>query len=169
MKKFAKLLTLGLVTTLVASGCATVSKGTRQAVEITSAPAGATVTVNGNPVGTTPLTVRLSRQQAHEISIERAGYYSEQVFLRTVPNEAADAFIRFGIDQTLGAHNDLTPSEIRAELDPLILPDSVGGDPVGELAAKVVEVDELLYTRQIDADEHRYLLSRLLRFYSQQQ
>jgi len=168
MKKFTRLFTLGIMTSLLATGCATFTKGPNQEVEITSAPRGATVVINGEPAGVTPLRANLSRREAHEVSIERAGYVSEQVFLRTVPNEAAEAFIRFGIDEQIGAHNDLTPSTVHVELDPIILPERVGANPVSELAAKVIEVDELLYSRQIDADEHRYILGRLLDFYRQQ-
>lgn len=168
MKKFTRLFTLGIMTSLLASGCATITKGPRQTVEITSDPRDATVVINGEVAGKTPLRTKLSRRQAHEVNIERQGYYSESVFLRTVPNEAAEAFIRFGIDEQIGAHNDLSPDAVHAELDPLVLPETVGENPVSELAAKVIEVDERLYSGEIDADEHRYILARLLDFYSEQ-
>ncbi len=167
MKKLAKLFTLGILTSLLASGCATVIKGSKQSVDIESAPAGATVLVNGEPAGTTPTKVNLSRTATHEVTIEHPGYFSEKVTLTPEPNKAATAFIRFGIDQSTGATWDLTPDPVSVQLDPLILPDSVGQDPVGELAAKVLEVDERLYTGEIDADEHRYILSRLVEFYRQ--
>lgn len=167
MKKFAKLFTLGILTSLLASGCATITKGPKQSVSVESSPPGATVIVDGQTIGNTPLRVRLSRTAAHEVSIERPGYYSEQISVLPVPNRASTAFIRFGIDQSMGAHYDLTPASVQVELDPLILPDSVGNDPVGELAAKVLEVDDRLYQGEIDANEHRYILSRLLQFYQQ--
>jgi hypothetical protein len=165
MNKLARLLSFGIMTALLTTGCATLTKGPRQNVQIESAPRGATVIVNGNVVGETPMNISLSRQRAHEIVIERAGYRPEEATLLTVPNEASEAFIRFGIDRHIGAHNDLTPSHIQVELTPLILPERAGPNPVSELAGKVLEVDELLYQGQIDADEHRYLVTRLLRFY----
>lgn len=165
MKKFTRIFILGLLASILGSGCATLTKGRKQAVEITSAPAGASVLVNGNPVGSTPMRANLSRREGHEVTIEKPGYYSERVLVRTVPNEAADAFIRFGFDEQMGAHNDLVPAKIAAELDPLLLPESVGEDPVSELAAKVLEADEKLYRGEIDADEHRYILARLLEVY----
>lgn len=168
MKKFTTLFALGLLTSLLGSGCATISKGRNEAVDITSAPAGATVVVNGRAVGTTPLKLNLSRRQGHEVNIERPGYFSERIFLRTVPNEAATAFIRFGMDEQLGAHYDLTPKRIDVELDPLILPEEVGDDPISELALRVLDVDEMLYRGEITADEHRYILSRLLQAYGQE-
>jgi hypothetical protein len=167
MKKLARLFTLGIVTSLLASGCATLEKGTRHNVTVESAPRGATVIVNGQVAGVTPIMLGLSRQRSHEVTIERPGYVSEHVTILSVPNEAAQAYVRFDLDRQSGAHRDLVPSAIRVDLDPLLLPERVGRDPISELAMKVLDVDELLYRGEIDANEHRYLINRLLRFYEQ--
>lgn len=141
------------------------SHGPNQWVEITSSPMGATVLVSGKEVGTTPMTATLSRKRAHYVTVEKEGYASESVTLRTVPNKQTERFIRFDIDEQLGAHRDLTPSSIDVRLDPLDLPEQAGENAVSELASKVVALDDRLDAGEIRVDEHRYILSRLLEFY----
>lgn len=165
MKKITGLLSLAILTALFATGCATMSHGPNQWVEITSSPLGATVLVSGKKIGTTPMTATLSRKRAHYVTLEKEGYVSESVTLRTVPNEQTTRFIRFDIDEQLGAHRDLTPSSINVRLDPIDLPEQAGENAVSELASKVVALDERLEAREIRVDEHRYILSRLLEFY----
>jgi hypothetical protein len=165
MKKFTGLFALAALTALFATGCATVTHGPNQRVEITSAPEGAVVTANGSVIGTTPLRANLSRKHAHSITVERDGYAPETVLLMTVPNAPSQSFIRFGLDELVGAYADLEPSAINLRLDPFMLPASVGENPISEMAAKVVAVDDMLANGEIEASEHRYLLSRLIEFY----
>jgi hypothetical protein len=165
MKKFTGLFALAALTALFASGCATVTHGPNQRVEITSAPEGAIVTANGLVIGTTPMTANLSRKHAHSVTVSRDGYAPETVVLMTVPNAPSQSFIRFGIDELVGAYSDLEPSTISARLDPLMLPTSVGSNPISDMASKVVEIDDMLANGEIKAAEHRYLLSRLIEFY----
>jgi hypothetical protein len=58
------------------TGCATIitGAGEDQAVRFASNPRGATVYVDDNPVGQTPVSVRLTRKDDHHIRIEHAGY-----------------------------------------------------------------------------------------------
>jgi len=165
MKHFARLLFPGFLIILFTSGCASITKGPTQRVQINSEPSGARILQNGQTVGITPETLTLSRKRGHSFTIEKAGFKPETVTFLTVPNKPADAFIRFGIDDTFGAHNDLTPESASVELQPAILPDEPGDNPFAELAAKIVEVDEQLARRQISAEDHRYILSRLFEFY----
>ena len=55
-------------------GCATTVNGYIQRVKIISNPARATVTVDGQPEGKTPVFVDLWRNQDHVIHIQLAGY-----------------------------------------------------------------------------------------------
>ena len=48
--------------------------GRKQDVGFASDPAGAKVTVDGDYLGTTPLTVSLTRRRSHTVRIEAAGY-----------------------------------------------------------------------------------------------
>lgn len=58
---------------LLTSGCALVAKGTVQDVAFTSAPSGAEVIIDGEPYGTTPLTVPLSVATSHDVVLRYRG------------------------------------------------------------------------------------------------
>ncbi len=55
-------------------GCATLSGGTNETITINSVPSGATVTVDGGAVYTTPASISLSRKKEHLLTVEKAGY-----------------------------------------------------------------------------------------------
>lgn len=62
---------------LLLSGCATVFKGSDQVLTITSDPDGATVRIDGKPVGVTPLSTKVKKNSADSIMIEKDGYRTE--------------------------------------------------------------------------------------------
>lgn len=65
---------LVLVSGLLAGGCATVFRGTRQSVEVFTDPPGATATAGDQRI-TTPGTLRLARKEKlTEVRIEKPGY-----------------------------------------------------------------------------------------------
>src|SRR5689334_739562 len=64
----------GGFTLLGLSGCATIIHGTKQEVGISSSPTGATVMIDNNDVGVTPVVSKLSRKQNHVVKIQLAGY-----------------------------------------------------------------------------------------------
>lgn len=64
------LVALALMTCVVA-GCSVLIRGTSQGVPVSSVPAGATVIVDGEEVGTTPVTVALSRSTDHTVVVKR--------------------------------------------------------------------------------------------------
>ncbi len=167
MKKLTRLSVLAsLAAALLTSGCATFTKGPNQLVEVTSVPEGARIRADGNIVGITPMRVPLSRKTAHTIAVEKPHFKTVNVTLLTVPNEAVDAYVRFGVDELSGALNNLTPSSVHAELEPEVLPEQPGDNPFSELAAKIVEVDEKLADGTLTAADHRYIVARLIEFYN---
>jgi hypothetical protein len=71
---------LALVNVVLAQGCATVLRGSRQWVPVTSSPERATVSVNGVNKGTTPLGIQLARNRKTQvIRIECPGYNPYEV------------------------------------------------------------------------------------------
>jgi hypothetical protein len=117
---------LGLVTTLLAlAGCATVVRGTKQRVNVTSDPSA--VDVIDQPSGyafTTPSTVEMSRGQYHTLHFRKAGYEPQQVPMRREASLGfwiADAFtLGIGnlIDFATGAMFQIKPATVYAVLEP---------------------------------------------------
>lgn len=74
-KNASRFIRLALVGALINSGCATLTRDHAQRIPVTSSPAGATVSVNGKALGTTPLEIRLPRRfKKQVILIESPGY-----------------------------------------------------------------------------------------------
>ena len=59
---------------LLSTGCATIIKGTTQAIPVSSDPAGADILVDGMLVGTTPSDVEFKRKRDHLVVIEKENY-----------------------------------------------------------------------------------------------
>lgn len=59
---------------VVLTGCATIMHGSNQHVDFDSTPPGASVTVDGKVVGTTPTGAELDRGSEHDVVISLQGY-----------------------------------------------------------------------------------------------
>jgi hypothetical protein len=114
------MLMLGL--TLPAFGCATMTKGTTQSIAINSSPSGATVIIDGMPMGQTPLTISLARSSNHSGVLSLAGYddaaftITRKFTNTTFGNILFGGLIGVGVDAASGANYDLTPDSIYATL-----------------------------------------------------
>jgi hypothetical protein len=123
MKQAASLLALVIVMQLGA-GCATIvtGGGEEQAVRFASTPRGATVYVDDNPVGQTPISVRLTRKDEHKVRIEHAGY---RPFERTIGsgfnewiigNVLIGGLIGLSVDLLSGANSALDTNNVHARM-----------------------------------------------------
>ncbi len=64
-----------LLSIIFSCGCGVLIHGTRQEISITSQPTGATVLINNELKGTTPLTVNLKRKiKQYTVVIQKNGY-----------------------------------------------------------------------------------------------
>jgi hypothetical protein len=79
MKSFIKkIITAGIASSmLLMTGCASVFKGQDQVLSFTSEPEGATVRIDGNVVGQTPLSTKVKKSSVDSISIEKDGFRTE--------------------------------------------------------------------------------------------
>ena len=88
-------------------GCATFWGGTRQTVDFDSRPSGASLFVNGDFVGKTPVAVKMDQQQHPLVVLEKDGYASTRVLIEPGFNKfmAADMLVApllfFSIPATL--------------------------------------------------------------------
>lgn len=120
-------LLLALAAILLVCGCGTIATGSgpTQNVLFNSYPSGATVSVDGNNVGTTPTSADLSRTSDHTVRFDLAGYPSHVVIVKHGPNQdVAKNFLfpgppGFLIDAASGAGKGaLTPSVVTVTMDP---------------------------------------------------
>lgn len=156
-----------LAAALFAAGCATADKGRNQRVVIESTPSGATVLVDGRVVGKTPLALRLPRMNGYQVTVRKPGFSDSVDFVRTVPNEYSERFLRLGADFATGAMNDLVPSSLMFEMRPALLPEFKGSDPYFEMASLVLEADSMRNRGEISRRDHRYIVRRIVAFYAE--
>jgi len=120
-------LTLALVTTLtslMSSGCATLTNGLRQQVVVHTSPPGADVIIAGRKCGTTPCEVSLSRKKPPQITLQLDGYESEIRLFSTRPTGRIWRNVWWGgipglvIDLATGADNEISPGNVEVNLRP---------------------------------------------------
>ncbi|MBA4189963.1 MAG: hypothetical protein C0467_18415 [Planctomycetaceae bacterium] len=116
---------LGLM--VVGSGCATVVTrgGQDQKVTILSDTPGATLVVDGQPTGTAPGTVSLTRKTEHKVEVVAPGYETAQVTVRRRLNPWVFGNLVLGgpiglvIDVISDSTHSLSPDQTKVTLRPL--------------------------------------------------
>ena len=112
---------ISLVFGLIA-GCATIMHGKTQSVGISSVPEGATVTVDNQPVGTTPVFAELTRKDEHVVRISLEGYTTSTLTLIRKTSGWVWGNILFGgliglaVDAITGGLYKLEPEQLAATL-----------------------------------------------------
>lgn len=163
-------LTLSLIGigTLLFSGCASFQSGVPQKVIILSFPTEASVYINGDATGITPIEIALPRKVTHEIRFEKQGYNSAVKYFAPVPNDKAENFIRFGLKEDLGYYVDLEPGTMKAKMKSELVPTSTGADPFERMAQQALEADRRLETGEITPLEHKYIIEQIIEFFESQ-
>ncbi len=117
-----KVLVIGAALTI--SGCSSVMSGTSQNVTVTSNVSGANVIVNGNSVGTTPVTARVKRESKMHYIVKKEGYEPYQATMETKMDPWFFGNIIIGgvlgstTDFALGTTNKIDPDNLYVELVP---------------------------------------------------
>jgi hypothetical protein len=112
-----------IVASTALGACATVIHGTHQEVGIASTPTGASVTIDGNPHGQTPVVASLSRKSSHVIRVELAGFKPyETTVTRSVSgwvwgNLVIGGLIGLGVDAISGGLYKLSPEQVNSALE----------------------------------------------------
>ena len=130
-------------------GCATMMQGSMQQINVGSAPAGATVVVDGFQRLRTPTVLELSRKESHRLEISLEGYHSETVDITKVDsgmvagNLLIGCLVGYAIDQSSGAAFRLVPEVVQVTLRPVIAePPNGPVSPNGnEMKAEKLEAD----------------------------
>jgi hypothetical protein len=164
---FASSVSIALASLLFA-GCASFERGVPQKVVILSFPTEASVYIDGDAAGITPMEVALPRKMTHEIRLEKEGYNSAVKYFAPVANDMAENFIRFGLQEDLGYYVDLEPGTMKTELKSGLVPTSTGADPFGRMAQQALEADRQLEAGEITPLEHKYIIEQILEFFESQ-
>ena len=121
---------LAMVVLAMFTGCATITRGTTEAYNVTSVPSGALVSFSSGENCTTPCVVEKKRKEPFVVNIAKEGYESIDIEVTTETcSDAASTTIAnlamFGsviwcsLDAMLGATQDLYPNPGVATLVPL--------------------------------------------------
>lgn len=162
MKTPLRLPALALCAALLGTGCATVTHGPSQKVAFESEPSGAVVLVDGVPLGQTPTEISLRRGNIYEISLEKPAYKPHTETIEPVWNDVRLRQVRFGIDELINADTDLRPDAVFARLERDPDADAV---VVGEMAERILLLDDKLYRGAITRGQHERAMAQLLERY----
>lgn len=113
---------------VILSGCATVTRGSDDVLEIKTTPAGAQVqTSNGFSCSSTPCAIKMPRRSELVVEITKPGCRPTRI---NVTHKTADSgaagiagnvlvggFIGLGVDAATGASQDLVPNPVEVTLE----------------------------------------------------
>lgn len=139
-----------------------------QEVVILSFPTEASVYINGEATGVTPMTIPLPRKMNHEIRLEKHGYNAAVKYFTPVPNERAENFVRFGLQEDLGYYVDLEPAKMKTKMRSHLVPTSLGADPFEKMAIQALKADAQLEAGEITPLEHKYIIEQIIEFFDSQ-
>jgi hypothetical protein len=118
-----------LVALSVISGCASVTRGTKDTLVVESDPVGADVRLSTGGIGKTPTSFQLPRKKTLEVYIEKEGYEPLTVHVSSqisgsgavgmAGNVLIGGLVGVGVDTWTGASKDLRPNPIKVTLVPL--------------------------------------------------
>ncbi len=117
------------LTVILASGCASVTRGTTEAYVIESTPAGASVSLSNGLSCTTPCSVKVKRRSDFVVTIEKEGYETISASITSsidgggaagmAGNVILGGLIGAGIDAGTGAMHSHKPNPLQVTLSPL--------------------------------------------------
>jgi hypothetical protein len=121
MKTLTSIITISVLL-LFTQACGTIMQGSTQQVGISSNPSNASVTINGQNHGNTPMIIDLKRKDSHMVRIQLEGYQPYETSLTRSTSGWVWGNIVFGgliglvVDATAGGMYKLTPEQIVSEL-----------------------------------------------------
>lgn len=116
------------VSAISMSGCATVTRGTKDVLEINTTPAAAQATTSNGFACATPCALKMPRRSEFDVDISKAGYKPVRVHVTSkvsgqggagmAGNVLVGGIIGAGVDMGTGAMLDLVPNPINVTLEP---------------------------------------------------
>ena len=159
---------LALISATFFTACEHMRTGVPQEVVILSFPTEASVYINGEATGITPMNIALPRKINHEIRLEKYGFNPAVKYFTPVANENAENFVRFGLQEDLGYYVDLEPGKMKAKMKSELVPGSLGADPFEKMAIQALKADARLEAGEITPLEHKYIIEQIIEFFESQ-
>jgi len=133
------------------------------------------VLADGNKIGYTPVSVKLSRRKNHVITITEEGYAVENIAVTksiggaVAGNILAGGLIGWGVDATTGAQYNLHPNVINVRLHRLTdsgMASSQGAkSKTAEFVEELNKLDELLEKKKVTQEEYQKMRQSLVEKY----
>jgi hypothetical protein len=118
-----KVRSLAIAAFILSTGaCASIMHGNKQGISVNSTPTGASVVVDGQPMGTTPAVLQLARKSTHVIQLNLDGYQPYEIALTRGTsgwvwgNIVFGGLIGLGVDAATGSLYKLSPETITADM-----------------------------------------------------
>jgi len=129
MREFCVALLVGAVSVVALGGCATVTRGTTDQVQIQSNPPGADARTSMGHTSVTPCTLQFGRKDEFTVTIAKAGYHIAQVPVKSQVGGAGAAgfagnvivggVVGMGVDAATGATLEHFPNPVIVDLIPI--------------------------------------------------
>jgi len=113
----------------LATGCASISRGTKETLRVESEPTAAGVRLSTGATGQTPAAFKLPRAKPLTVTISKEGYSTTNVAVKSVVsgkgaagflgNAVFGGIIGAAVDAGSGATKDLKPNPVRVTLEKL--------------------------------------------------
>ena len=150
-----------LLCILFATGCTTITRGTKDTLVIETDPPGAEIEISNGLRGKTPASFKMSRKEEVVVKITKEGYQPVEVNVNSQMVTAGGAgmagnvliggVIGMGVDAATGATNDLKPNPIKVTLEKI---GGVSDDSAGRVSTRArLEELEKLFADEIITDE----------------
>ncbi len=127
-----------VLATVAVGGCATVTRGTTNDIQIQSEPAGAAVTTSLNHQCTAPCTIKVGRKEEFQVTFQLNGYEDQTIPVTTqmagagaaglAGNVLIGGVVGIGVDAFSGATLEHVPNPVIAVMKRLGPPPKVGPD-----------------------------------------
>lgn len=121
------ILAASLAAVLALSGCATITRGTEEALVVESEPSGAEVKLSNGMTGTTPTSFKVARKDNLTVTISKHGYETSTVNVTSQTSSGGGAamagnilvggLIGAAVDAGSGAMNELKPNPVKVTLN----------------------------------------------------
>ncbi len=175
MKTLSKLLPVLVAgaTMQFLAGCASIVKGTTQAIPVTTSPTGATVKLDGNVIGQTPTNVEAKRKGDHLLTFEKEGYQPESVAITrniggaVFGNIIAGGLVGWGVDAISGAQYNLSPKTVSLTLRPVVAGEKLSTERSDAVIfiEELKKLDGLHEGRKISDEEYAKMRTALVARY----